>query len=49
VSVADDPRWGGAAEVCEFDAGSQNRLLVQLVIHTDGDGRQYIKWVNVTA
>ena len=48
VSVADDPRWGGAVEVCEFDAGSQNRLLVQLVIHADDDGRQYIKWVNVT-
>lgn len=49
VSVADDPRWGGAAEVCEFDAGSQNRLLVQLVIHADATERQYIKWVNVTA
>lgn len=49
VSVEDDPRWGGAVEVCEFDAGSQNRLLVQLVIHADDTGRQYIKWVNVTA
>lgn len=49
VSVEDDPSWGGAAEVCEFDAGSQNHLLVQLVIHADDTGRQYIKWVNVTA
>lgn len=49
VSVEDDPRWGGAVEVCEFDAGSQNHLLVQLVIHADDTGRQYIKWVNVTA
>jgi hypothetical protein len=47
--VEDDPRWGGAVEVCEFDAGSQNHLLVQLVIHADDTGRQYIKWVNVTA
>ncbi len=49
VSVAEDPRWGGAVEVCEIDAGSENRLLVQLVIHADDNGRQYIKWVNVTA
>ncbi len=48
VSVEDDPRWGGAVEVCEFDAGSQNHLLVQLVIHAEDTGRQYIKWVNVT-
>jgi hypothetical protein len=49
VSVGDDPSWGGAVEVCEVDAGSANRLLIQLVIHADDTGRQYIKWVNVTA
>jgi hypothetical protein len=48
VSVADDPRWGGAVEVSEIEAGTSNRLLVQLVIHADDNGRQYIKWVNVT-
>jgi hypothetical protein len=49
VSVANDQRWGGAVEVCELDAGSLNHLLIQLVIHADDSGRQYIKWVNVTA
>lgn len=49
VSVADDPRWGGAVEICELDAGSQNRLLIQLIIHADDKERQYIRWVNVTA
>lgn len=49
IDVADDPRFGGAVELCEIDAGTINRLLVQLVIHQDDAGRQYIKWVNVTA
>ena len=49
ISVADDPRWDGAVEVCEIDAGSTSHLLIQLIIHADDSGRQYIKWVNVTA
>lgn len=49
IDVADDPAWGGAVELCELDGGTANRLLVQLAIHEDASGRQYIKRVNVTA
>jgi hypothetical protein len=48
IDVADDPQWGGAVELYEIDGGTLNHLLVQLVIHVDEAGRQYIKWVNVT-
>lgn len=48
IDVADDPRWSGAVELCEIDAGTENHLLIQLAIHTDESGRQYIKRVNVT-
>ncbi|HEX6290862.1 MAG TPA: hypothetical protein VFZ66_16880 [Herpetosiphonaceae bacterium] len=48
IDVAGDPRWGGAVELCEIDGGTRNHLLVQLVIHVDETGRQFIKWVNVT-
>jgi hypothetical protein len=49
IDVADDPTWGGAVELCELDAGAANRLLIQLLIHLDETGRQYIKTVLVTA
>ncbi len=49
IDVADDPAWGGAVELCEIDGGTANRLLVQLAIHEDASGRQYINRVNVTA
>lgn len=49
IAVADDPAWGGAVELCELDGGTENRLLIQLLIHLDESGRQYIKQVNVTA
>jgi hypothetical protein len=49
IDVADDERWGDAIELCEIDCGTQNHLLVQLLIHQDDEGRQYIKQVNVTA
>lgn len=49
IDVASDPAWGGAVELCEIDGGTANRLLVQLAIHEDAAGRQYIKRVNVTA
>jgi hypothetical protein len=49
IAVVDDPAWGGAVELCEIDGGTENRLLIQLAIHADQTGRQYIKWVNVTA
>ena len=48
IDIAHDPAWNGAAELCEIDAGTANRLLIQLVIHEDETNRQYIKWVNVT-
>lgn len=48
VNVAGDPRWNGAVELCEIDGGTANHLVVQLVIHEDEAGRQFIKWVNVT-
>ncbi len=48
VDVSDDPSWGGAVELYEIDGGTQNHLLVQLFIHVDDTGRQYIKWVHVT-
>lgn len=49
IDVAGDPDWNGAVELCEIDGGTQNRLLVQLAIHEDADGRQFIKRVLVTA
>jgi hypothetical protein len=49
IDVADDPRWGDAIELCEIDGGTRSNLLIQLVIHVDESGRQYIKRVNVTA
>jgi hypothetical protein len=48
IDVAGDPKWGGAVELYEIDGGTQNHLLVQLLIHVDETGRQYIKQVNVT-
>lgn len=48
IDVADDPQWGGAAELVEIDGGTQKHLLVQLLIHVDETGRQYIKQVIVT-
>ena len=48
IDVADEPEWGGAVELCEIDCGTRNHLLVQLLIHVDQTGRQYIKRVNVT-
>jgi hypothetical protein len=48
IDVADDPKWGGAVELYEIDGGTHNHLLVQLLIHEDETGRQYIKQVNVT-
>lgn len=48
IDVAGDPAWGGAAELCEIDAGTSNHLLIQLLIHVDDTGRQYIGRVNVT-
>lgn len=49
IDVAGDPMWGGADELCEIDAGTRKHLLVQLLIHHDQDGRQYIKRVYVTS
>ncbi len=49
IDVADDPAWDGAVELCEIDAGTANRLLVQLAIHQDAHDRQYIRRVYVTA
>jgi hypothetical protein len=49
IDVAGDDRWGNALELCEIDCGTENHLLVQLLIHQDDEGRQYIKQVNVTA
>jgi hypothetical protein len=48
IDVADDPQWGGAAEMVEIDGGTHKHLLVQLLIHVDTTGRQYIKQVIVT-
>ncbi len=49
IDVADDDRWSNALELCEIDCGTENHLLVQLLIHQDDTGRQFIKQVNVTA
>lgn len=49
ITVAGDPAWGGASELYEIDAGTTNRLLVQLLIAEDHHGRQYIRDVLVTA
>ena len=48
IDVAGDPAWSGAVELCEIDGGTENRLLVQLAIHEDESGRQFIKRVLVT-
>lgn len=48
LDVADDPQWGGAVELVEIDGGTHKHLLVQLLIHVDETGRQYIKQVIVT-
>lgn len=48
IDVAGDPMWGGALELCEIDAGTQNHLLIQFFIYEDETGRQYIKRINVT-
>lgn len=48
ITVAGDPAWGGASELYEIDAGTTNRLLVQLLIAEDRHGRQYIRDVLVT-
>lgn len=49
IDVSGEPGWGGAVELCELDGGTENHLLIQLLIHIDESGRQYIKQVNVTA
>lgn len=49
IDVSNEPGWGGAVELCELDGGTENHLLIQLLIHIDESGRQYIKQVNVTA
>ncbi len=48
IDVAGEPTWDGADELCEIDCGTQQRLLVQLLIHTDGE-RQFIGRVVVTS
>jgi hypothetical protein len=48
IDIADDPRWGNAVELCEIDAGTDNHLLVQLLIDVDARGRQYIRDVLVS-
>lgn len=48
IDVSDDRTWGGAVELVEIDGGTHNHLLVQLLIHVDETGRQYIKQVIVT-
>lgn len=48
IDVAGAPEWGGADELIEIDGGTVRGLLIQLLIHTDDSGRQYIKQVNVT-
>ncbi len=49
VDVSGDPRYAGATELFEIDAGTTHSLLIQLFIHLGEDGRQFIKRVNVTA
>lgn len=49
IDVAGDPMYGGAQELCEIECGTEHHLLVQLLIHQDEAGRQYIKRVHVTA
>ena len=48
VNVAGEPGWNGAEELYEIDCGTEQRLLVQLLIHSDG-ARQFIGRVVVTS
>lgn len=48
IDVQGDPQWNGAVELCEIDGGTEHRLLIQIAIHVDEHGRQFVKWVNVT-
>jgi hypothetical protein len=48
IDVQGAPQWNGAVELCEIDGGTEHRLLIQIAIHADEHGRQYVKWVNVT-
>lgn len=49
IDITDDERWIHGVELCEIDAGTQNHLLIQLIISVDETGRQYIRDVRVTA
>ncbi len=49
IDITDDERWTHGVELCEIDAGTQNHLLIQLIISVDETGRQYIREVRVTA
>jgi hypothetical protein len=48
VNVAGEPGWNGAEELYEIDCGTEQRLLVQLLIHNDG-ARQFIGRIVVTS
>lgn len=48
ISVAGQPEWQGAEELCEIDCGTEARLFVQLLIFGDGE-RQSIGPVVVTS
>jgi len=48
ANVADEYGWNGADELYEIDCGTEQRLLVQLLIHNQDD-RQYIGRVIVTS
>ena len=48
INVAGEAGWNGADELYEIDCGTQQRLLVQLLIHSSGD-RQFIGHVVVTS
>ena len=48
ISVAGQPEWHGAEELCELDCGTEARLFVQLLIFGDGE-RQLIGQVVVTS
>lgn len=48
ITVEGEPGWNGAEELCEIDCGTQQRLLVQLLIYGEDD-RQYIGRIIVTS
>ncbi len=48
IDVADRREWNGADELVEIDCGTEQSLLVQLLIH-NADERQYIGRVIVTS